>query len=414
MARRRSFVFYALLLGTLTMMMPLGTDIFLPSMPAFAREYGVSMGAAELTLSAFFAGNATGQLIWGPVSDRFGRKPVVIAAVSAYFIAAAAVALSDSFAPVIFWRFVQGASGASSRILGNAIARDLYERERLAKLIAFVMTFGAMSAIVTGPLGGAIADRFEWQAAFFVTAAFAAFLLVLIVTLYDETIVERNPLAIDPVSMVTTMVEIVRSRVFLSYVLISGCGMAGLSAWINSSPGVLIGLYGIAPGTFGLAFGSLPLGFMAGSIVVGRYAERLRSDRFLQIGSACTALAGLAMLALAIFGVPHPLVLVVPMLPYLFGFAFLIPQSASGALTPFGRMAGTASSLQGFIQSMIAAAVSAALGLTNNGTLYPMAIAIACAGLATLGVYAFLVRPLRQGAVNLGQTKTNRRGRLDE
>lgn len=392
MAERRSFFFYAVVLGILTMMMPLGTDIFLASMPAFARGYGMPMGAAELTLAAFFAGNAAGQIVWGPLSDRFGRKPIIIVALSCYFVAAGAIALSDNFTLAVILRVVQGMAASSGRILANAVARDLYDRDRLAKLIAFVMTAGAVSGAMTGPLGGFIADHFDWQAAFIVPAVFAAFALVLFIFGFEETIVERNPMAIRPISMIATMLEIGRHRVFLAYVLTSGCAMAGMSAFLNSSPGLLIGLYGVAPGTFGLLFAMLPVGFMSGSILVGRYAEHFGSDRFLMIGTCAMATGGLAMLGFAVFGLPDPRLMVVPMMPYLLGFAFIIPQCSSGALSPFGRAAGTASSLQGFIQSMIGASVSVLLALCANGTLYPMAIAIATAGLSSIASYLFLIR----------------------
>lgn len=392
----RSFGFYAAILGVLTMMMPLGTDIFLASMPAFAREYGVSMGSAEFTLSAFFAGGALGQIIWGPLSDRFGRKPIAIIAVSGYFIAASAIALSDSFAPVIFWRFVQGVSASSGRIIGNAIARDLYERDRLARLIAFTMTFGSVSALLTGPVGGIIAGRFAWQTAFVVTATYAAILLLLFTAAFKETIAAKNPLAINPIPFAINIVMLIRDRIFLSYVFVGGAAWAGMSAFINSSPGLLIRTYGLAPETYGLVIASVPFGFMSGAIFVARYTERLRGDAFLLLGSVCIAAGGVFMLGFAVFGLPHPLAMIAPMIPYAFGFACLIPQASAGALTPFGQVAGTASSLQGFIQNMGGASVSLLLGFANNGTLYPMASAIALFGLLTLGVYVALVRPLRR------------------
>ena len=398
MSTRRSFVFYTVMLGLITMMMPLGTDIFLASMPAFARGYGMPLGAAELTLAAFFAGNAAGQLIWGPLSDRFGRKPIIIVALGAYFLAATAIALSDNFTLAVILRVIQGMAASSGRILANAVARDLFDRDRLAQLISFVMTAGAMSAIFTGPLGGFIADHFDWQAAFILPAIFAAAVLLLFVLKFDETIVERNPLAIRPLSMLASMIEIVRSRIFIAYVMTSGCAMAGMSAFLNSSPGLLIGRYGMAPGTFGFLFASLPVGFMAGSILSGRYAARLGSDVFLRLGTLSMAAGGLAMLGFAVFGLPDPRMMVLPMIPYLFGFACIIPQCSSGALTPFGRMAGTASSLQGFIQSMIGAAISTILALTANGTLYPMAIAIATAGATGVASYAILIRRMHRPA----------------
>jgi hypothetical protein len=172
--------------------------------------------------------------------------------------------------------------------------------------------------------------------------------------------------------------------------------MVGLSAFLNSGPGLLIGLYGVTPGTFGILYGLLPVGFMAGSILSARYGGRWRSDTFLIVGTISMAGAGLAMLAFAIFGLPDPRAMVLPMIPYLFGFACIIPQCAAGALTPFGRMAGTASSLQGFTQSMMGAAVSVILALTANATLYPMAIAIALAGLASIASYIVLIRRMHR------------------
>ena len=396
MATRRSFMFYAVMLGILTMMMPLGTDIFLASMPAFARDYGRSIGAAELTLAAFFAGNAAGQIVWGPLSDRFGRKPVIIVALASYFLAAAAIALTDSFMLAVILRVVQGAAASSGRILANAVSRDLYDREKLAQLISLIMAAGAISAIFTAPIGGFIADHFDWQAAFVIPALYAAITLLLFVICYDETIVERNPLAIRPLPMLASIVGIARNRVFVAYVLTSGCAMLGLSAFLNSGPGLLIGLYNVTPSTFGVLYALLPVGFMAGSLLSARYGGRLSSNTFLIVGTSSMAVAGLAMLGLAIFGLPDPRLLVLPMVLYMFGFACIIPQCASGALTPFGRTAGTASSLQGFTQSMMGATVSVILALTANGTLYPMAIAIAASGVASVISYILLIRRMHR------------------
>jgi DHA1 family bicyclomycin/chloramphenicol resistance-like MFS transporter len=377
------------------MMVPFGTDVFLPSLPAFARAYDIPIGAAELTLASFFSGSALGQLLWGPLADRFGRKPIVLIAAVGYIASAVCVLLCESFTPVILWRFVQGITAASGRILANAVARDLYERERLAKLIAFIMTVSAISALFTGPMGGFVADHYSWQAAFWLPAAVGVLLVVLFAALFRETITERNPLAIRPVPLVLTMGGILRSPIFLSYVLTSGCGMAGLSAFVNSSAGMLIGRYGVSPSLYGLIYAALPIGFMLGSICAGRLVEKLGANWLLALGSTSMAAAGLAMLAMAMLDVRNPWLVVAPMMPYLFGYACVIPQTSSGALTPFGRHAGTASSLQGFIQSMIAAVMSAMLALSANGTLYPMAIAIALAGILTLACYLSLIRPRR-------------------
>lgn len=398
MATRRSFLFYALMLGILTMMMPLGTDIFLASIPAFARDYNMSVGAAELTLAAFFAGNALGQLIWGPLSDRFGRKPIIVIPVGGYFFAATAIALSDNFTLVVVLRVVQGMAASSGRILANAVSRDLFDREKLAQLISFVMTAGSVSAMITGPLGGFIADRFDWQAAFIVPAVFAAILLVLFIFGFRETIAERNPLAIRPLPMLLKMAEISRNRAFVAYVTTSAASMAGMAAFLNSAPGLLIGQYGISPGTFGILFALLPLGFMAGSILSGRYSGRVKSNTFLAAGTGFMALGGVAMLSFAVFGLPDPKAMALPMVPYLFGFALIIPQCASGALTPFGRTAGTASSLQGFAQSIVSAATSAILAFAANGTLYPMAIAIVLSSIASVLSFHLLIRRMHRPA----------------
>ena len=393
----RIFRRLAALLGMLVMMGPMATDMFLPAIPALARDIGASVGETEFALTALFSGMAAGHLFYGPLADRFGRKPVILVSVILFVTAALGVAASSDLNTILAWRFVQGIAAASGRILANAAARDIYDRERLGRLLSFVMMVSAMVSLVTGPAAGLIADHFAWQVLFLIMAGYGTLVFVLVFFLFSESLTQKNSLAIRPMTVIQNYATVGRNRVFLAYAVAGAFLISGLAAYFNSSSGVLIGIYGLSPTLYGALFSILPVGFLSGSILAARYVERTGMDAMILIGAVICLGAAVVIFALALADLRHWLAVIAPMTIYMVGFAMVFPQISAGTLTPFTTIAGSASSLQGFMMSAVTAATSALLAIFADGTAVPMTAAIALGALALMLVYLFAIRPLGHG-----------------
>ncbi|MEE2760858.1 MAG: multidrug effflux MFS transporter [Pseudomonadota bacterium] len=387
----------AVVLGLVAMMGPIASEMFLPVLPSLADDIGALIGDTEFALTALFAGMATGHLLYGPVSDRYGRKPVMLAAIAFFVVAALGVANSGNLPAILVWRFVQGMAASSGRILANAAARDLYTRERLGRLLSIIMMVSATVSFVTGFTGGILADHFPWQILFLIMAAYGTAIFLLVLFLFRETLPQKNVLAIRPLTAIRNYAYIARNPVFLAYAAGGAFLIAGLASYLNSSSGVLIGTYGLSPTFYGVLFAVLPLGFMAGSFVAARSVERTGMGTMILAGAVISLAAALVLLALALAGFRHWLAVIAPMAIFMFGFALVMPQISAGALTPFPNIAGSASSLQGFIMSVVSAGTSALLAFLADGTAVPMTAAITLSTTALLLVYVFAIRPLERG-----------------
>ena len=392
--KNQGYIFYACLLGFLTMIGPIAIDIFLPAVPAIAQGLNVGIGSIEFSLTAIFAGNALGQIIYGPLSDRFGRKPIIVLALLIYFIATVGAGLAADVGTLICWRFIQGLMTASGRILSNAVARDLFEREKLAKLITAIMLISAISTVGSSPLGGYLSENFHWRTVFWFMSAYSGAAVIIFLFFFKETIEEKDYRALRPSVLLGNFADILRNRIFLINVICGGFVLSGLVAYLNSSSGLLIGTFGIKPGAYGLWFSLVMIGYMAAAGIAGKLIDYVDMRWLIRFGSITVALSGLVMLGFAVAEINHVLAVVVPMMFFMVGLAILLPQTTSASLTPFPRNAGAASSLQGFIQNSMAAVVSALLSTFADGSSIPMATAIALCGLAAAATYVLYIRRL--------------------
>jgi DHA1 family bicyclomycin/chloramphenicol resistance-like MFS transporter len=394
MSKRRLLLFYALLLGYLTMVGPIAIDGFLPAVPAIANGLGVGISSIEFSLTAIFAGNALGQILYGPLADRFGRKPIILLTLSIYFAATIGAGLSETVGSLVFWRFLQGLVLASGRILSNAVSRDLFERDKLAKLITGFMLVGAASTLGAGPLGGYLSENFSWQSIFWCMSIYSGSAILIFWLFYKETLQNKDFRALRFATLARNFSTILSNRNFLFNVLCGGFVLSGLVAYLNSSSGILIGTFGIKPGMYGILLSMVMIGYMAATATAGKLIDTLGMKRLIQIGSFTVATGGIVMFGLALANINHAAAVLAPMVIFMFGFAFVLPQTTSASLTPFPQIAGAASSLQGFIQNSMAAILSALLSTFSDGTAIPMAAAIAVCGILTVVIYVLYIRRL--------------------
>jgi DHA1 family bicyclomycin/chloramphenicol resistance-like MFS transporter len=396
MLRPGTFALTALL-AALTAVGPLTTDMYLPSLPDIARQLGASSAQVQLTISAYLIGFAAGQIIYGPVSDRHGRKPVLIGAIALYCAASLACALSTSIEMLIVSRAFQALGGSGGIVLTRAIVRDIYSGAHAGRELSVIGSVMALAPVLAPIVGGLIQTGFGWRVTFLalVGAGFAGAAVVW--RLLPETLNTRAAEPVSLSSMLRSYRIVGRNPEYLAYLSITSASYAGLFAWISGSAFVLQDLYGLAPFDFGVAFALGSVGYMTGSAIAARLVIRLGLDGVLGLGGCACAAGGLGMIAAVGFGLISSMSLVLPMAVYLAGLGMVLPQGIAGAMTPFPERAGAASSLFGFLQQTAAAVCGAAVGWFLGQSAWPLALGVATMGIATLGLW-LATRGLRNQA----------------
>jgi DHA1 family bicyclomycin/chloramphenicol resistance-like MFS transporter len=383
MSEKRNYLFIALILGLLTMTGPISIDVFVPIIPKIAVDLQVNVGFIELSLTAIFAGNGLGQIIYGTISDKFGRKPVILTTLFIFLLTTIGAGLSSNIETLIFWRFFQGLLMASGRILANAVARDLFEQEKLRKLITLVMAVGILSSLFSAPVGGYLAENCAWQTVFWFMSIYAMITFLVFLFFFKETIVKKDDDALNGSALFSNFSKIIINKIFILNVICGGFILSGLVAFLNSSSGVLINTFGVKPSVYGWIFSLVMLGYALSALAQQKLIDRIKPKKLMLISGFLSAFSGLLMFALILINISHPIIIIVPMLIFMMGFASLWPQSVAACLQPFPDKAGAASSLQGFIQNSMAAVVSAFLSIFSDGTAIPMGAAIAMCGVLT-------------------------------
>jgi len=391
MLRPESFLFAAILTA-LVAFGPLSTDMYLPSLPAMKTDFGATVSQVQLTLSVFLAGFAVSQLFYGPLSDRFGRRPVLLFGIAVYGLASVACFLSTTIEGLIVARFFQAFGACSGPVLGRAVVRDVYGQERAAQVLAYMGSAMALAPAVAPMFGGYLQVWFGWQANFVVISIFAFVLIGLVFFLIRETNSHPNPEALKPARIVGNYAQLLKHREFLGYVLLNSFVFSGLFAFISGSSFVFIDIFELEPNIYGICFGVVVCGYISGTLLAGRFSRKLGSPRMLRYGSSLAMVAGLLLAAIAYMGGNTATSVVAPMVLFMVGVGLVMPNSMAGAIGPFPKMAGSASALMGFLQMTIAACVGGSVGLLHNGTHLPMVSAIGVMGVLSFVTYFVFVR----------------------
>ena len=391
---RFQYLLLAVLLGAVIAMPPYSIDTALPAMPAMADAFGVGSGAVQITLSAVMLGSAVGQLVMGPLSDRFGRRPVLFAALAVFILTSAGCVFVTGVGMLVALRLVQGFAVSACRVLPRAAVRDLFDREDAARLFSYMTLFGGSAPIIAPLVGGHFTVWFGWWAVFAFMAIYSAIVLAAMAVFFRETLPRKDYSALNPDRLARNFTLILRDRRFRAYLACNMCVTGGLFAFLAGSPLVLIRFLGETPEQFGFDFAAVMIVGVAFSYVGARLVGRMGIDRLLFAGVGLAAASGAAMAALAFAGIATVAAIVAPMAVFMVGYTLIVPQATAGALSPFPEAAGTASSLLGFLQICAGAGMATAVGLLDDGTQLPLAIAVAAMGAAALIVYILLVRPL--------------------
>jgi DHA1 family bicyclomycin/chloramphenicol resistance-like MFS transporter len=374
-------------LALMTALGPLSTDLYLPSLPAIAKALGTSVSDAQLTLSIYLIGFAVGQVFYGPISDRIGRRPVALAGLGLYAVASLFCALAASIDQLILARFVQALGAAGPIVLGRAIVRDLYEGARAGRELSRMGTIMGLVPAIAPVLGGVLEVAFGWRSAFYAALLAAVALAAVIALALPETLKQRSPDALSIPGILRGFGVLLRHPGYRVYVGLASLTYGGLFCFISASSFVLQGRYGLDPFLFGLSFAFGVLGYITGTLVAQKVLARRGLDGTIALGVLCLAGGGAIMLALVLIGTGSSLEITVPMALYAAGVGLVLPPSNASAMMPFPDRAGAASSLQGLIQMTFAALVGIGIGHAIEWDGRALPVAIFLMGLAAVALF---------------------------
>ena len=390
----------AVLLTMLVAFGPVCTDLYLASLPDMARDLKTDTAMVQMTLSAFVVGFAVMQLGYGPLSDRFGRRRVIMGGVMLYVAASLFCVVAPTIEALIAGRFVQALGACCGPVVGRAVVRDIFPRDQAAKVMSYMASAMALAPLVAPSLGGWFHTWFGWRSNFLLLALFGVVLLVMVWRLLGETNQHPDPTALDPGRMLENYGTLLRDRAFLGYMLTVTTLFGGVFIYLSSSSFVLIDYMGLPPRYFGFAFSMASVGFIIGGFTAARLTHKVGIVPMVRIGVTGCAVMGCVMAALSWSGViqPGPVGLAALMLPLMLFFVFgalVMPNATAGAIAPFPHMAGSASAGIGFCQMAGGAGIGWVVGLLSDGTARPMATGMAVMGVAALVVFVTLVRPAK-------------------
>lgn len=374
-------------LAMLTALGPLSTDFYLPSLPDIVRVMETDVAGAQATLSAFLFGFAGGQILWGPLSDRLGRRPVLLTGLALFTLATLACALAPSIEALTVARAVQALGASGPIVLGRAMVRDLYEGPRAGRELARMgMIMGVVPAVAP-VLGGVLQQAFGWRSTFIASLAFAAMLAVVVGFLLPETLKARSREPLSLFAIIKGFGTLLQNRAYRIYVGLTALAYGGLFAFISGSSFVLIGIHGLTPAQYGLSFGFGVLGFILGTILAQRLVGRRGMDGVIALGVLCLAGGGLAMLLCVLTGFAGAFGVIVPMALYACGVGLTMPQAQASAMMPFPDRAGAASSFTGLCQMLFSACVGLLVGHALKSGALPLPLVMSAIGVTALVLF---------------------------
>jgi len=392
--RKHSSLRIVFILGLLAMLMPLSIDMYLPALPVIAQQFGVPAGSAQMTLSTYILGFALGQLLYGPMADSIGRKPVILGGTLIFAAAAGACALAQSIDQLITLRFFHGLAAAAASVVINALMRDIYPKEEFSRMMSFVMLVTTVAPLLAPMIGGAVLVWLSWHAIFWILAIAALLASLMIFFFISETLpVERR----QPFHIRTTLgnfATLFRHKRVLSYMLASGFSFAGMFSFLSAGPFVYIELNHVLPQNFGYYFALNIVFLFMMTIINGRFVRRVGALRMFRTGLWIQFVMALWMVLSAAFDVGF-WALVVGVAAFVGCVSLVASNAMAVILDEFPHMAGTASSLAGTFRFGIGAIVGALLSLATFNSAWPMIWSIAFCATSSILFYLYASRPKR-------------------
>ncbi|MDB5232182.1 MAG: multidrug transporter [Chitinophagaceae bacterium] len=373
MANTTNKTFIIIIMGLLTAIGPLSIDMYLPAFPAIAKSLHADISDITLSLSSFFIGISAGQLLYGPLLERYGRKPPLYAGLCLYFLASVGCAFAESVNVLIVLRLLQATGGCAGMVAARAMVRDLFDVKQNAKVFSMLMLVVSVSPIIAPTLGGYITAAFGWR---YVFAVLIFVVLIILLGTYFFLPESKQPdpnFSLRPAPILRNFASVLKHSHFLTFALTGAISYAGLYAYIGGAPYVFMELFKVSESQFGWIFAIIAMGLIGASQVNNIALKYYSSERIIKIASLCQSIIGITFVCLTISGVSNLYLTVFLAFTFLACQGFIFPNATALALAPLGHNAGNASALIGAIQMTVGACAAAIISVLQNRTALPMA-----------------------------------------
>ena len=380
------------ILGLLAMLMPLSIDMYLPALPVISAQFGVPAGSAQMTLSTYILGFALGQLLYGPMADSLGRKPVILGGTLVFAGAAVACALAQTIDHLIFMRFLHGLAAAAASVVINALMRDIYPKEEFSRMMSFVMLVTTIAPVVAPMAGGAVLVWFSWHAIFWILALAALLASAMIFFFIDETLPAEHRQKFHIRTTIGNFASLFRHKRVLSYMLASGFSFAGMFSFLSAGPFVYIELNHVSPQHFGYYFALNIVFLFVLTIINSRFVRRVGALNMFRAGLWIQFVMAVWLVVSAFLGVGF-WALVIGVAAFVGCVSMISSNAMAVILDEFPHMAGTASSLAGTFRFGIGAIVGALLSMATFTTAWPMLWAMAFCATSSVLFCLYASRP---------------------
>jgi len=395
---RAAYYRLALILGAQTAMGPLAIDTYLPALPTITRQFGASAAAVQLSLSVYFIGIALGQAVYGPLSDRHGRRPPLFVGLALFVVGSLGCALAPNVTALVAFRFVQALGGCAPLVIPRAVVRDLFDERDSVRMLSVLMLVMGLAPILAPLIGGQMLKYLGWRSVFWAYVLYGSVLLLVVAVGLEESL-PADRRTRQPVSAVLrTYGRLLRDWRYLGYVLSGGLVFAGLLAYIAGSPFIFIDLYGISPQRFGFFFGSNAIGIIAASQVNRFLVHRYPARQILQAVLWITITASVGLLFGAYTNYAGLVGIVMPLWFFVAMHGIVSPNTTALAMSPYGAVAGSASALLGTVQFLLGAGAGSLIGAFADGTARPFATVLAVCGFGAFLLFLALAIVLARAA----------------
>jgi len=375
-----------LLLAAASALGPVAMQILLPAIPILRESFAVPTATAQLTLSLSMLAIALATLVYGPLSDRYGRKPVILCGIVLTIIGSILCILAPTIELLIAARIVQAAGGAVGLVVARAIVRDVYSADQAGSIIATLVMFMVVLPMLSPAVGGELMVRFDWHAVFWLVGIMSMILFVALAIRMPETL--KKPVYFTGVGdMLRTFARLLQSHVFRGYALSLAFISVMFFSFISAAPEIMVSALGRPPTEYGYYFIMIPASFILGNNVARQISRRIGVIRMMNVGTQLAVVGVTLALLLQFVGLHHPLALFLPIALTTFGNGLSMPNAQAGAINEFPELAGSASGLTGFLQMGFAAIGAQLVALIYNGTVYPLLILMLVSAILSMVCY---------------------------
>ena len=387
--RRKKNFHIILILGMLTAIGPFSIDMYLPAFPDIAKGLNTTVAKVMLSLSSFFIGISVGQLIYGPLLERFGRKKPLYVGLGIYLLATIGCVFATSVNALIVFRLLQALGGCAGMVASRAMVRDLFDVKENAKVFSMLMLVVAVSPIIAPTLGGFITSLLGWRYVFAMLIIVALIILICVYYLLPESKKPNPHFSLKPRPIVKNFMGIIKHPQFYTYALTGAVSYASLGAYVSGSPYVFMEIYEVSEKQFGWIFALIAMGLIGASQLNTVLLKNYKSEQIIRVALSCQSIIGIVLAGITLLGWSELFSTIFLIFIFLCCQGFIFPNSSALSMAPFGHNAGSASALMGAIQMCIGASASALVSLLQNRTSLPMVGVMAISAIGALSVFSF-------------------------